>query len=250
MPACARAAAGRDRRRAPRRPTARRGSVDGRQPGVRRRARGPAPGSTAARLACVVARDDRARSCRRLRPAVTGGPRPRRHRGQRPGRRPPRRRSAVSPSASALIRSDRSSAVMLPGHPVVGLALRIAAGRRLEIDRGTTAPQPMVSVSSRPSVPGRYFSGVGHHVRDHHRPDGGQRHRLAGGDPVRLVAVLLVAAVVVGVHEDQPAAGEHDHRQVPADGVDVERRLAVHQVSDAPARRPARCPSTSATSAG
>ena len=140
-------------------------------------------------------------------------------------------RSAVSPSASALIRNDRSSAVTLPvipwsashcGSPQV-------AGSRSILD---TAPQPMVRVSSRPREPGRYFSGLDTTCATITDRTADERHRLAGRDAVRLVTVLLVAAVVVGVHEDQPAGGQHHHGQVPADGVQVERGLAVHQVSE------------------
>ena len=53
-----------------------------------------------------------------------------------------------------------------------------------------------------------------------------QADRLGGGRGVRL-GQQVVAGVLVGVGEDQPAGGEHDHGEVAAHLVALERRLVV-----------------------
>ena len=58
-----------------------------------------------------------------------------------------------------------------------------------------------------------------------------QPDRLGRGRRVGL-GQQVVAVVLVGVRQDQPARGQHRHRQVPADLVPVEGRLVVHEEGD------------------
>ena len=83
-------------------------------------------------------------------------------------------------------------------------------------------------VSTASAGGGRPAGRVGDHPGDHDRLHRRQRDRLGRGRGVGL-GQHVVALVLVGVGQDQPARREHDDGEVAAYLVAVERRLVVHE---------------------
>ena len=100
------------------------------------------------------------------------------------------------------------------GVAVVGLAVGVAAGGRLEVDAADRAPadgeRDLLRQRAAP-VAQRLGDDPADHDREHRR----QRHGLGGGRGVRRRG-QLVGRVVVGVADDEPGRGEHQHGDVPA----------------------------------
>ena len=121
------------------------------------------------------------------------------------------------------------------GVAVVGVALGVAAAGRLEVDPAHPAP---ADGHDRLGGRGRAGGRVGDHPGDDDRLHRRQADRLGGGGGVRL-GQQVVAGVLVGVREDQPARGQHDHAS-GAGGPRRARRSARGARRRTPPARPRR----------
>src|SRR5699024_4918686 len=114
------------------------------------------------------------------------------------------------------------------GEPVVGLAGRVGAGGRLQVDAAHRAPvQGDGQLGAAPTV-GVGGGGVDP-VGQAYGPHLLQRHRLGGGRGGGGLDRVL-GGDVFDVRQHQPGRGEHQGGDVPANLGALEDRLLVHQV--------------------